>query len=414
VTTQSDQVRGQGWPARAGLGLAVTVLLVSLSMRPPISGVPPILEDLRDALQLSPTAVSLLTMLPLLSMGLFAPLGPPLRARLGEERALGAALTVLVLGMALRAAWPDAALFAGTLLAGGAIAVLNVLVPSLIKRRFPGSRVGVMMGTYTVGLSVGPAVAAAATVPIYQATGHSIPLALAAWALPPLVALTAWLPQLQHTPEPAGRAAAGHRSLLRVPLAWQVTLYMGLQSVNFFATLSWLPSLYRDRGLDAADGGFLVGLMSLVGTVPALVVPMLASRTPSQRRWVVLGVALTVTGMLGILLAPVGTMAVWASALGLGQGTNIGLALLLIVLRAADGPTSARLSSMAQTVGYTTASLGPLLIGLVHAATGGWGVPFAILVAAALAQLTAGLLAGRDRVVGAARPPARPEQAPVP
>jgi MFS transporter, CP family, cyanate transporter len=407
-------VRGRvGWPARAGLGLAVAVLLVSLAMRPPISGVPPILEDLRDALHLSPTAVSLLTMLPLLCMGLFAPLGPPLRARLGEERTLGAALTVLLIGMALRAAWPDAALFAGTLLAGGAIAVLNVLVPSLIKRRFPGSRVGVMMGTYTVGLSVGPAVAAAATVPIYQATGHSIPLALAAWALLPLLALAAWLPQLRHTPEPAGRAA-DRQPLARTPLAWQVTLYMGLQSVNFFATLSWLPSLYRDRGLDAADGGFLVGLMSLVGTVPALVVPMLASRAPSQRRWVALGVTLTLTGMLGILLAPVGTMAVWASVLGLGQGTNIGLALLLIVLRAADGPTSARLSSMAQTVGYTTASLGPLLIGLVHAATGGWGVPFAILIVAALAQLTAGLLAGRDRVVGAARPQAQPQQAPVP
>lgn len=396
-------------PRRSSLGgplLVAGVMVLSLNLRLGVAGVPPILGDLRARLGLSAVDLTVLTTLPVLCFGVLAPLAPALRRRYGEERVVGGCLAVLVLALLARAAWPGlaGALLPATFVLGGAIAVMNVLSPSLIKRRCAG-RVGPALGLYTMMISASGALAAGVTVPVYEATGGSLALALGVWALPALVGLALWLPQLRwRAPDPAREPGLRRLTgrLRHSPLAWQVTLFMGLQSLGFYATLSWLPTLYRSRGVGPAYAGALLSIAGLAGMAMALVAPPLAHRRPDQRIAVVATAVLCALGFAGVQLAPTATAPVWVVVLGAGQGAGLGLALLFMVVRAPDSEASARLSGMAQSVGYVLAAAGPLLVGLVHAATGGWGSPIALLVALAGVQLLVGLPAARDRLVPAA------------
>jgi MFS transporter, CP family, cyanate transporter len=337
---------------------------------------------------------------PVVCFGLFALGAPSLRARLGEERGLLLALVALLGGVLLRAAWPESVgLFGGTVLVGCAIAVMNVLVPSLVRRRSPG-HVGLMMGVYTTALVSGGSIAAATTIPLRDAADGSLHIALGIWAVPVVVSIVAWIPQLGHgAPPPAAGAREAIRALGRSPVAWYVTAFMGLQSLLYFAPLSWLPAIHRDQGIDPATAGVLLSTMNLVSIPTTFIAPVLAHRMRDQRKAVAGCVALTAIGLTGILLAPSSTALVWVVIMGLGQGAALSLALLMIVLRAGDDHTAARLSSMAQGFGYLLAATGPLLTGLLHAATGGWSVPLLCLLALCAVELWAGLAAARARVV---------------
>jgi MFS transporter, CP family, cyanate transporter len=383
-------------PRQAVVATAGFVLL-ALNLRTAITSVPPILPDLA----LSSAGESLLTTLPVLLFGGAAAAGPALRARLGEERGLFAALALTVAGIVARGLWPDAALFPATIAACAGIAVLNVLLPSFVRGRFAG-RVGPMTAVYTTALTAGATLAAGLTVPIRDAAGGSNGVALGIWAVPAAVALLAWIPQLRspdrHVPGPRGGPAP--RSLWRSPLAWQVTLFMGLQSLAYYAPLSWLPTIYREQGLSPATAGALLSVFNAVGIAGNLVTPVIAHRMRDQR-WAIAGtVSLTVLGITGLLVAPADLALLWAVVLGLGQGAALSLALLLMILRAPDHDTAARLSSMAQGVGYLVAAAGPLGMGLLHALTGGWTVPLLGMLALCAFELAAGLGAGRARVVG--------------
>jgi CP family cyanate transporter-like MFS transporter len=383
-------------------GLAVlSVVAIAFNMRTAIGEIPPILPDLG----LSPAGESILATVPVVCFGLAALAAPALRARFGEERGLLAVLGLLFAGILVRAAWPGGGLFPGTVLVGCAIAVMNVLVPSLIRRRFPG-HVGLMTGVYTTALVAGGSLSAATTVPLRDAADGSLHVALGIWAIPVAIALVAWLPQRRHRALPAvagGREAI--RALGRSRVAWYVTLFMGLQSLLYYAPLSWLPAIHRAQGIDAATAGFLLSTLNLISIPTTFLAPVVAHRMRDQRPAVAGCVALTALGLLGILLAPTSTALVWVIVLGLGQGAALSLALLMIVLRAADDNTAARLSSMAQGFGYLIAASGPLVMGLVHAATDSWTVPLVMLVVLTGAELAAGLAAGRDRMVHA-HPPA--------
>ena len=376
--------------------LAVAVVLVALNLRTAVTSVPPILADLG----LSPTLESLLATLPVALFGIGAAAAPALRRRLGEERTIFCALVLLLTGVITRGLWPQAALFAATVCACAGIAVANVLLPSFVRRRFP-ERVGTMMGLHTMALIAGATFAAGLTVPVREAAGGSNGVALGVWAIPVALALLAWTPLLREpASERSGGDAGGAPSLWRSPLAWQVTLFMGLQSLTYFAPLSWLPTIYREEGIDSATAGGLLSVFNALGIVTSLLAPVVAARMRDQRGAVAATVTLTAGGLLGLLVAPGSGALAWAVLLGLGQGAAISLALLMIVLRAGDDETAARLSSMAQGVGYTLAAVGPLGVGLLQYVSGGWTVPLLALLGVATLQLIAGLLAGRDRVVG--------------
>jgi CP family cyanate transporter-like MFS transporter len=375
------------------------VVLVALGMRQSVAGVPPILADLG----LSPAAASALVAVPVLCFSLGALAGPALRARLGEERAIFLTVVTLLIGMVLRAIWPGWALFPGTILAGLSIAVLNVLLPALVKRRF-ADRIGAMMATYTVAMATGSSAAAGLTFAIWQAAGGSAKVALGVWAIPAAIAVVAWLPQLAISPE-AGGAGTSRASVpvWRYPLAWHVLFYMGMQSLLFYGPLSWLPAIYRDRGIDPVYAGVLLTLFNGLGIVGNLTFPVIAARLPSQRPAVAAATILMTIGILGVLLAPTSTSIIWAVVLGIAQGASLSLALLVIVLRSATPDVAASLSGMAQSGGYAIAATGPFVMGLLHTATGDWTVPLLFLLVVALALWIPGMTAAQNRLIGAER-----------
>ncbi len=377
----------------AGAALFIAgITALAFNMRAAITSLPPLFPELGVSLRLSAAALSVLASLPVLCFGLFSGTGAPLARRFGEERVLGAALVALAAGLALRGAFPGAMLYPGTALAAAAIALLNVLLPSLVKRRHP-DRAGLLVGIYLLGLYAGSILSAALAVPVYRATSDSVPVALGLWALPALAAAVVWLPQLNYRTVPAaraGRGGPGRVLVYRHALTWQVTGFMGLQSLTYYAALSWLPTMFRDRGVSAGGAGTLLALMTFGGAVTALVIPVLAHRARDQRMLAAGTVAASVAGLAGAWFAPLGSAVAWVLLLGLGQGAALGLAIFFTMARAPDPGTAASLSSFAQSIGYLLATTGPLVVGFLHSATGGWTVPVLLVLVLTAAELAAG------------------------
>jgi MFS transporter, CP family, cyanate transporter len=395
--------------ASGGALLIVGILAVAFNMRAAITSLPPIFPELSAAAGLSTGTLAALGAVPVLCFGAFSGIAPALANKLGEERVLGMALVMLALGLGLRSADPGVLLFPGTIVAACAIALLNVLLPSLIKRRTP-DLAGLLIGLYLMMLTAGAVIGALIAVPVFTAAGGSsasVRLTLGMWALPALAAAFVWLPQLRFRTTMLPGAEAGRRGVLAMgkhALAWQVMAFMGLQSLSYYATLSWFPTMFRDHGISAVHAGDLLALMNVGNAITGLIVPVLAHRVRDQRLLAAGAVALIMAGLSGSAFGPNATAIVFVLLLGLGQGAALGLAVFMFTARAADSQAAAALSGFAQGAGYLIASTGPLLLGLLHAATGGWTIPMIVLLGVAVGQLAAGLLAGRPRTVGAAAP----------
>jgi CP family cyanate transporter-like MFS transporter len=375
------------------------LILVGLNLRPALTSVSPMLIEIGDSLGLGSLGQGILTTLPVLCLGLAAPLAPVGARRIGDEATILLALCVLALALLVRPWTGTAGLFMGTALAGGCIGVLGVLLPGLVKRDFP-AQVGLMTGLYTMALCAGASVAAGATEPLRLAFAGEWRWALAFWLLPAIVAGVAWLPQLRRVHAPVKRRAVDRTRLRSSALAWQVTLFMGLQSSLAYSVFGWLPAILQDRGLNEVDAGLMLSLSIIIQVITAIVAPWIGGRCRDQRGVVIAVMLVTWAGLLSCLYAPIEYIALWAIVLGLGQGGSFSMALTLIALRAADSRTAADLSGMAQGVGYVLAALGPLLVGILHDFTEGWqstGVLFSVI---AIAALLMGFGAGRDREVG--------------
>jgi MFS transporter, CP family, cyanate transporter len=374
---------------RRSAGLAL-VFLVALNLRPAIAAVPPLLDAIRSDLGLSATGAGLLTALPVLCMGVFAPAGTSLARRAGREPAVSLALTLIAAGTLVRGLGASTTLlFGGTFVAGVGIAMGGVLLPSVVKAWFP-ARPGAVTGLYTAGLVAGAMLAASTTVPLLDALGRGWPAAVAAWGLLAAAVLVAWVP-LTRPLRSEARAAGGGRLPWASGVAWQVTLYMGAQSLLFYAAFTWLSPLYLAAGWSAARAGLLLGLFSLTQVFSALAVPGLAERGGDHRPWIALCVG-TVTAMLAALaLAPTAAPWLWAALLGLGVGGMFGLALGLLVKLASTPASAAALSGMALQVGYLLAATGPVLAGALYDRFGSFRVPFLALAAIGAATLAVGV-----------------------
>ncbi|MGN8276314.1 CynX/NimT family MFS transporter [Pseudomonas sp. SMV71] len=378
--------------------LLLGLILVALNLRPALSSMAPLLSEVSRSLGLSAAQAGLLTTLPVLCLGLFAPLAPVLARRFGAERVVLGILLTLAGGIVLRSSFGQVGLFAGSILAGASIGVIGVLLPGIVKRDF-ARQAGAMTGVYTMALCLGAAMAAGATVPLSEQLGHDWTLGLGFWMVPALLAVVFWLPQVGQK-HGAHQAAYRVRGLLRDPLAWQVTLYMGLQSSLAYIVFGWLPSILIGRGLSPTQAGLVLSGSVIVQLVSSLTAPWLATRGKDQRPAIVVVMLMTLGGLFGCLYAPIDGLWGWAILLGLGQGATFSLALTLIVLRSRDAHVAANLSSMAQGFGYTLASLGPFAVGVVHDLTGGWSALGWIFGLIGLGAVIAGLGAGRALYVG--------------
>ncbi|MEV5707714.1 MFS transporter [Actinoallomurus sp. NPDC052274] len=380
----------------AGIAL---IVLVALNLRPAIVAVGPLLSQIQDDLHLSGAAAGALTTLPLVFFGSFGLVLPLLRRSPRGERLLVVSMLVLVVALLVRVLPSQVALFGGALLAGIAISVGNIAVPSIIKRDHPQAIMAVT-AVYTIAVTVGAAVSSSVAVPIEHATGSSWRLPLALLAIPAALAALAWLPRARRAAA-AVPAAEGSPQVWRSGLAWQVTAFMGVQSLLAYVVSGWLPTLCQDRGLSETAAGYALGVTSLLQAVGALAVPVIERRLRDQRPLVVLVGVLCLIGFSGTAWAPIGSVWLWIIVLGLGQGVGFATALSFIGLRAADAHVAAQLSGMAQGVGYVIAALGPLAVGAVHDATHGWSVPSVILLVVSVILVVPGLGAGRARTIGA-------------
>ena len=372
------------------LGVMAAIVLLALNLRTLVAGLPPLLENIRDDLGLSGLAGGLLTALPVLAFGAFAPLAPRLSRRVPIEWLLVGCALVTAGAAALRGAGGVAPLFLGCALAGVAVAVAQALLPVFIRTRH-GEATGTLTGAYSMSLTLGAALAAALAVPLEEWLG-SWEASLAAWSVPALVAAVVWTSiawrsrSVVQDESPPG--LWGNR------LAWMVSLYMGMQSMAFYAGLTWIPTILEDHGYSAGSAGALQALSALVQLAPAFAVPVLAARRRDQVGllwWIVL---LQLAGALGLLLA-IDVAPLWIVVLGIGQGGALGLGLILPVLRGGSTASVAALTAMSLCVGYMVAAAGPWLLGAVHDAFGGWTVALIVFAAICLLELAPGLPASR-------------------
>ena len=386
----------------------VGVLALGYNLRGSITSLPPVFPELQASLRLSGATISILAATPVICFGIVSGFAASLARRAGEERVLFGASIALVAGLLARGAAPGALLFPGTILCSGAIAVMNVLLSSLIKRRWP-ERAGFLIGLYITALSAGAIVASLVSVPLWQDTGGSVALTLGWLAAPAALAVLLWLPQARPRPQsratPAAHARPARVAVHRHAITWHVTIFMGMQSLLYYATLSWLPTMLRDRGESAAAAGDLLALMGVGNLAVSLFIPMAAQRMRSQVALVVPTTLAVAGGLAGLLYLPLGGAVAWALILGAGQNAALALAIFFTAARAPHAAAAASLSSLAQAVGYLLASAGPLEVGLLHSATGSWTAPVMVLFALSGVMLVAGLLAARPRML-----PAGPEK----
>lgn len=379
-------------PAKSLL-LWLGVALVALNLRLGVATIPPILPELKVGFGLDTTTESLLAALPVVCFGLVSIAAAPATRRFGEERVVGFAMAGIAIGLGLRAASPSRLLFAGTIVMAGSIALVNVLLASLIKRRDP-KRAGPLIGLYLVCLSGGATAASALTVPIYDATHSSFHAALGIWALPAVVAFVVWTPQLRHRtmlPE-SKRLRLG---LVHQPLAWHVTAFMGLQSTCYYSVISWLPTMLRHRGVSPTGAGVVVSMLAIGSMIGSFSAPTFAGRRDDHRALIAPVMLVCVAGILGLVFAPTKLAIPFALALGTGQGAVLALALMFVIARSPTSAVAASLSGMAQGIGYTFAAAGPLLVGIVHAVTNSWPIAFGVVVMLTLVQWVMAWFAAR-------------------
>lgn len=386
--------------------LAVSVVLIAFNLRPVFSSLSVVLPEIMASTGLSPGGASLLTTLPIVCLGVFAMLAPRLGRRYGTERALLGCMVLILLGTLLRGTGSVPLLFVATAVAGSGIAVANVLLSGLVKRDF-SKQAALMMGLYTMAVCAGAASAAGLTVPLEHALGGGWQLALALWALPAALVTLLWAPQAWRVAPLASESGFVVRGLWHDPLAWQVTLFMGLQSALAYIVMGWLAPILRERGLSGVTAGYVVSLAVMVQVVTCLIVPSLAVKARNQRGLAVGLVLLIIAAMLGSQFAPMGQIWWWTVLLGIAQGGSFALALTLIVLRSRDAHVAAQLSGMAQGVGYLVAAFGPLLVGLLRGWTGSFDAAALLYLLLGVALVAAALGAGRSQYVSATVLPTR-------
>jgi len=389
--------------ATAGIPL-FAFLLVAVNLRIAVVALSPLLDDIKAAEHLSDGAAGLLTTLPLACFGAFAFIVPTLTRRFGSYRLASLSMAILPVGILLWLIPGLLPLFGGALVAGAGIGIANIGMPGMVKRDF-AARSHLVTGLYTTMLFVGGTIGAGLTVPLRDALGIDWRQVLALWAIPAIAALIVW--QLRA----AGRRAADTsaptpaaggpslRALLRDPVAWAVTCFMGLQSLEYYAFVAWLPTLLQDHGMSAGQAGWMLSFATFPGIVGALATPVLDRRLGGGPPLILLAALLATVGFIGLIVAPVSLAYLWMILLGLAQGACISLAIAYIVARAPDHEHTGRLSAMAQGFGYLLACLGPVGLGAVHNATGTWTTPLIVLVAVLAAQTAAGLQASRPRHV---------------
>ncbi len=383
---------------RTQVVLVLALCFIGMNLRPALISLGPVVDSVRASLQLSGSTIGLLITLPVLCFGLFAPFVPRLLRYMSAERLIFFAMLMQAVGIGLRSLFGTSGLFLGTLIAGASISVVMVVLPAIIKRCF-SQHASTLMGLYSTALCLGAAIPAALTVPIETLPGSNWRWALGFWLLPVVLSAVFWLPYAQRSAPVQQRTDQKPARLRSNRLAWQITLFMGLQSAIAYCVMGWLPVILIDRGMSALNAGFMLSIALSIQLTTSLTAPWIATRTKDQRPAIAVFSIMTLIGLEALVYAPLSWAWLASSIMGLGMGAIFSIALALLVLRSPNAHIAASLSGMAQGVGYTIAAAGPFMVGVLHEWTGDWHSVAIFFFLVLAGSFTAGMGAGRDRLI---------------
>lgn len=361
------------------------VLALAANLRAALAGYPPLLETVRAQLGLTAGVAGLVQAGAVLMMAAGSFVGPAVGTRVGRERALGLAVGLVAAGSLLRGVATLALLIGGSLVVGLGIGLAGVLVTGVVKEHL-ADRAGAATGGYVVSMMVGATFASALAVPLATVLG-GWSSSLAVWAVPAVLATAVWAPIARRTPPANGEA--------RTPLPWRrpfarvIACYQAGTSLMFYGWLTWLAPYYEAHGFTAERAGLLLAVWSIAQIPAALLAPTLAERRKRWRFWTGLTLLCGVAGTLGALLLPLPPVVgpwPWAALMGIGVGAGFPMGLTAIAWRTPDSAASAATSGLALGVGYISAGLGPLLMGVLIDATGGFAAAITVLLVAAAVQ----------------------------
>lgn len=383
--------------------LITGIILVAFNLRPAITSVGPLMSTIRDDVGLSNWSVGLLTSLPLVAFAIMSPLAARLGNRFSNERAILWGLVVLLIGIAIRSVSLIMLIFMGTVLIGVGIAICNVLLPGVVKDKFP-LKVGLMTSIYSTAMGIFASTASGVSVPIARGMDLGWKIALLVWAIPAVLAILMWFylafkGKKRSTPD-LPLVAVTDTNLWKSPLAWQIAAYMGLQSFLFYVTISWLPEILHSNGMSMETAGWMLSFTQFVGLPASFIVPVIAGKFSSQRPIVLVIGIISLTGFAGLLFGSSYFVLILSIILiGIALSGTFALALALLGMRAKTAKQAASLSGMAQALGYLLAAVGPMFIGYLFDLTTKWTAPLIVMMIVSVLVVIFGMGAGRNRYV---------------
>lgn len=384
--------------------LFIGIIFIAFNLRPSITSVGPIIGIIRDDLGFANWNVALLTSLPLIAFALMSPLAPKIANRFSNERTLVLGLLILIVGISLRSLSIIFFLFFGTLLIGFGIAICNVLLPGVIKEKFP-AKVAIMTSIYTMSMSIFATAATGVSVPLTEGLQLGWQLSLLVWVIPALVGLLVWIFISRKNNVNKDKGLKFYESKQRSgiwnsSLAWKIALFMGLQSSVFYITISWLPEILMDIGMETTTAGFMLSYFQFVGIPVSFIIPIIAVRFNSQSMLVFIVNSLFILGVIGLLMSTNFVILFIAiTFIGISSSSNFALALSFFSIRAKTAKDAAELSGMAQSIGYLFAATGPIMIGYIFDITQVWTVPLFLLIGITVIMIYFGMSAGKNRYV---------------
>lgn len=381
----------------------IGIVFVAINLRPGITAVGPLIGMIRDSMGLANWNVGLLTGLPLLAFAIISPIVPRIGKRLSNEWTIVLGLVILIIGMLIRSVSFVSFLFIGTAFVGLGIAICNVLLPGFVKDKFP-LKVALMTGVYSTVMGTFAAISSGLSIPFAVGLNWGWQPALYVWVVPAILGIFIWMYIIRKSKQSKTNdnsyEKTTDRRIWHSPLAWQVALFMGIQSSLFYITISWLPEILHHNGVSIATAGWLLSYTQIIGMPASFIVPVIAGRLPSQRMIVLVMSVSAILGFSGLLLtSSYVLMVVSVTLIGIPLGGNFALALTFLGLRAQNAQDASELSGMAQSIGYSFAAVGPVFIGYLFDLTGNWSTPILLLIGLAVLNIAFGLGAGRNKYV---------------
>ena len=381
--------------------LFIGIIVVGSNLRAPLTSVGSLISFIRDDLGLSNTIAGTITTIPLLAFALLSPFAPKIASKLGMEKTIFISLIVLLFGIIMRSLSGIGFLFIGTIGIGLAIAIGNVLIPGYVKMNFP-FRIGLVTGFYAVFMNIFGALGSGLSVPLSNINGFGWKGSLVSWSLLTCIAIIIWIPQLRRnvdSPLTANLTTTKKGSIWRSPLAWCITIFMGLQSLIFYTLITWLPDILRIHGYSASAGGWMLFLMQFALIPITFIIPVVAEKMRNQKLLSGITGGLFIVGLSGLLLGNQVLIPIAIIMIGIASGSAFSLCMMFFSLRTQDGYQASEMSGMAQSFGYLLAAVGPAMFGALHDISGGWQLPLCMLIGLSIVIFLVAIAAGKDQVI---------------